>query len=80
MRDRLYLDMMQSVLGSSSKVLVDQKAGNNLMYLPLDKLMRSGEAASSPQPAADVGKAGTPEALSMEPPRTRDALRSREGR
>ncbi|MFC3625739.1 FtsH protease activity modulator HflK [Vogesella amnigena] len=40
MRDRLYLDMMQQVLSNSSKVYVDQKAGNNLLYLPLDKLMQ----------------------------------------
>src|SRR5262249_6962043 len=39
-RDRLYLDMMQSVLGNTSKALVDQKsAGNSLLYLPLDKLI-----------------------------------------
>ena len=45
-RDRLYLDMMQSVLGNSSKVLVDQKGGSNLLYLPLDKLMQQGAAAA----------------------------------
>jgi modulator of FtsH protease HflK len=38
-RERLYLDMMQAVLGNTSKVLVDQKGSNNLLYLPLDKLM-----------------------------------------
>jgi len=38
-RDRLYLDMMESVLSKSSKVLVDVEGGNNLLYLPLDKLM-----------------------------------------
>jgi modulator of FtsH protease HflK len=39
-RERLYLDMMQSVLGNTSKVLVDQRAGSNsLLYLPLDKLV-----------------------------------------
>ena len=38
-RDRLYLDMMESVLNKSSKVMVDVKGGNNLLYLPLDKLM-----------------------------------------
>src|SRR4029453_1682722 len=36
-RERLYIDTMQTVLGNSSKVLVDQKAGSNLLYLPLDK-------------------------------------------
>lgn len=37
-RERLYLDAIQKVLESSSKVLVDVEGGNNLMYLPLDKL------------------------------------------
>ena len=38
-RERLYLETMEDVLGKSSKVLVDVKGGNNMMYLPLDKLM-----------------------------------------
>jgi modulator of FtsH protease HflK len=42
-RERLYLDMMQSVLGNSSKVLIDQKAGtSNLLYLPFDQLLKQG--------------------------------------
>ena len=50
-RERLYIDMMQSVLGNSSKVLVDQKQGQSLLYLPLDKLMDSTRAAAA-APAA----------------------------
>jgi modulator of FtsH protease HflK len=49
----LYIDMMQSVLGNSSKVLIDQKGGNNMMYLPLDRMMeraRSESAAAGAQP------------------------------
>jgi len=38
-RERLYLDAIESVLSSNSKVLIDTKNGNNLMYLPLDKLL-----------------------------------------
>ena len=38
-RERLYIDMMESVLSNSSKVMVDVEGGNNLLYLPLDKLM-----------------------------------------
>jgi membrane protease subunit HflK len=38
-RERLYIDAMEEVLGNSSKVLVDVKGGNNMMYLPLDKIM-----------------------------------------
>ena len=44
-RDRLYIDMMQSVLGNSSKVLIDQKAGNSLLYLPLEQLLKQSAAA-----------------------------------
>ncbi|MCL1126151.1 FtsH protease activity modulator HflK [Shewanella surugensis] len=40
-RERLYLDAMQAVLSGTSKVLVDSKNSNNMMYLPLDKLMES---------------------------------------
>ncbi len=38
---------MEDVLGSSKKVIMDVKGGNNLMYLPIDKLMRSSENQSS---------------------------------
>jgi membrane protease subunit HflK len=37
-RERLYLDAVQNVLANTSKVMVDVKGGNNMMYLPLDKL------------------------------------------
>ena len=46
-RDRLYLDMMESVLANSSQVLVDIEGNNNLLYLPLDKLMARSTAAES---------------------------------
>ncbi len=45
-RERLYIDTMQEVLGSSSKVLVDVKGGNNMMYLPLDKIMEKQGTAT----------------------------------
>ncbi len=41
-RERMYQDMKQQILTSTSKVLVDQKnGGSNLLYLPLDKLIQS---------------------------------------
>ncbi len=40
-RERLYLDTMQEVLSANSKVLVDVEGGNNVMYLPLDKMMQN---------------------------------------
>ena len=37
-RERLYLSALQDVLGKNNKVLVDVEGGNNMLYLPLDKL------------------------------------------
>jgi membrane protease subunit HflK len=39
-RDRLYIDAMENVLANSSKVMIDVEGGNNLLYLPLDRLMQ----------------------------------------
>ncbi|RBW47205.1 FtsH protease activity modulator HflK [Psychromonas sp. B3M02] len=38
-RQRIYIETMEKVLGNASKVLIDNKAGGNLTFLPLDKLM-----------------------------------------
>lgn len=46
-RQRLYLETMESVLNSSSKVLIDNKSGGNLTFLPLDKLMSKGAAGNA---------------------------------
>lgn len=46
-RERMYLDMMQQVLSNTSKIVVDQKNGNNLLYLPLDKLINMGGGSST---------------------------------
>lgn len=47
-RERLYIDAIESVMGNSSKVLIDVKGGNNMMYLPLDKLTeQAGNSRSS---------------------------------
>jgi membrane protease subunit HflK len=41
-RERLYIDTMEQVLSSTSKVMIDQQSGgNSLMYLPLDKLVEN---------------------------------------
>ncbi len=48
-RNRLYLDTMEEVLSSSSKVLMDSKNGSNLTYLPLDKLIGTNRTGSAPE-------------------------------
>src|ERR1700761_2000312 len=45
-RERMYLETMENVYKNSRKVIVDTKGGNNMMYLPLDKLVFSGSAAA----------------------------------
>ena len=47
-RDRLYIDAIESVLSQSSKVVVDIEEGNNLLYLPLDRLAQSSAGAGAP--------------------------------
>lgn len=37
-RERLYIDTLQDVMGRTGKVMVDVEGGNNMMYLPLDRL------------------------------------------
>jgi modulator of FtsH protease HflK len=78
-RDRLYLDMMQTVLGNASKVFVDQKSGS-LLYLPLDKLIQ--QSAPSGTVAPEVPAAPRPPApdTALDASRSRDALRNRDSR
>lgn len=82
-RDRLYLDMMQEVLSGTNKIVVDQKNSNNLLYLPLDKLIEK----SSPAPAPATAPTTPPQVIAPVEPmvnnatrtqRTREAFRIRE--
>lgn len=45
-RQRLYIDAIQEVMTNSSKVLVDVEGGNNMLYLPLDKIIQQGSSRS----------------------------------
>jgi len=42
-RERLYLDSLEQVFSSSTKIMIDVEGGNNLLYLPLDQLMKREE-------------------------------------
>ena len=75
-RDRMYIDTLQQVYSNVSKVLVDSRAGSNLLYLPLDKLMQQaggGAAVAAPAPMP----AEAPAAAAVDS-RSRDGGRSRE--
>jgi len=45
-RDRLYIDAMEEVLGRTSKVLLDVQGGNQMLYLPLDKIVQGRDSAA----------------------------------
>jgi membrane protease subunit HflK len=76
-RERMYIDMMQQVMTSSSKVMIDQKNGNgSLLYLPLDKLMQQTGAVEAPQvPSKSAEQAPISEYM---PQRARELLIGRE--
>ncbi|MEQ8858797.1 MAG: FtsH protease activity modulator HflK [Pseudomonadales bacterium] len=46
-RDRLYIDAMETVLGNTTKVMIAVEGGNNIMYLPLDKLVQGGGSGAT---------------------------------
>lgn len=77
-RERLYQDAMQQILSSTTKVLVDSKQGQQLLYLPIDKLMQMSAPGTETVPAIATPPA-VPEA---NPPardaRSRDSLRNRD--
>ncbi|MBB3048523.1 membrane protease subunit HflK [Litorivivens lipolytica] len=45
-RRRLYIDAMQDVYSNSTKVMVDVEGGNNMLYLPLDRIAKGGAGGS----------------------------------
>ena len=88
-RERIYLETMQTVLANTSKVIIDQKGGQNLLYLPLDRLMQmTGTGGASPTGVDTVPKPvpmQVPETVTApaapvqpEPSRGREGLRSRD--
>ncbi|MBS0366101.1 MAG: FtsH protease activity modulator HflK [Proteobacteria bacterium] len=68
-RKRMYMDTIEGVLTRAHKVVIDTRAGGNMLYLPIDKLLEraheSEPAASAAAPAADAAQA--PAASAREP-------------
>ena len=77
-RQRLYLETIEQVMANSSKVLVDLESGNNVMFLPLDKLF-SGQGVGSVIRSDTLSSddIGTSSISIDDARRTRDPLRSR---
>ncbi len=88
-RDRMYTDAMQQIYSNTTKVLIDQQQGSNLLYLPLDRLMQlSGQGMlGAPPDAPPPTVAGTappqnatvvPGSTGSSDSRSRDSGRSRD--
>ena len=76
--ERLYLETMEQVLSNTTKVFVDQKAGNNILYLPLDQIIQQGARNGSVdmgRPSTEGGDAGTTQSFGRS--RSRPDVRAR---
>ena len=77
-RERMYIDTIQQVLSSTSKILIDQeKGGGSLLYLPLDKLIKANPGAAGSAAGTKIRddvQDSSPDATA----RSRETFRSRE--
>ena len=81
-RQRLYLEAVESVLANTNKVMIDVEGGNNLTYLPLDRIMqpRQGDGLSRNDSGTDIVQSGSSAVRSAldEANRRRGNLRGRD--
>jgi len=80
-RERLYLETMQQLYSNTTKIYIDQRSGQNLLFLPLDKILQMNGAGAQPATEPAAGSASGDAALSSAAPldsRSRDAFRNRE--
>lgn len=81
-RDRMYLEAMQQIFNSTTKVMVDTKANNSMIYLPLDKLIAQTAAesavAQTPAPVVNPTESAPYVESSRLNDRSRDIRSSRE--
>ena len=80
-RERLYLDTMQQIFSSTTKVLIDTKSASPLLYLPFDKLLQqaAGEGTGH-TPAQASGTPGGKDAAAESRVREAQSDRDRESR
>ena len=60
MRERLYIDSMQEVVERANTVMVDVKGGNNVIYLPLDRIRAPRGAAEAANSEGETGSVAVP--------------------
>ncbi|ABD70018.1 HflK protein [Rhodoferax ferrireducens T118] len=78
-RDRMYVDTMQQIYSSVTKVMIDSRQGSNLLYLPLDKIVQmTGQGADAATLTAPAAAPTNSAAVPTIDARARDAARSRD--
>lgn len=82
MRERMFIESMQEVLSNTSKIMVSGDGSNNLLYLPIDKLMQqgSGGASSSSSSSASSTTTGADASTRLPVQLQQRDLRTREAR
>ena len=78
MRDRLYIEAQEQILSSVSKVFIDQKNSNNLLYLPVDKLIQQATPDTTSPRVDVIPQVDMNQSSLQNVERTRDAFKSRE--
>jgi modulator of FtsH protease HflK len=73
-RERIYLDTLEEVLASSSKVILDTEDSGNVIYLPMDKLLEGQRLRDRNVERTPPSATPAPE---LEPQSTRETSRSR---
>lgn len=74
-RERLYIEAMEAVMASTNKIMVDVEGGNNLIYLPLDRL---GQQQNQPgKDAASAAGSGASENTAPATTEQKNDLRER---
>lgn len=79
-RDRIYLETMQQIFTSTTKLMVDTKNNSNLLYLPLDKIIQQSEASASGKAPNQSGATSVPDAIPTVELKFNKDGRAREGR
>jgi membrane protease subunit HflK len=70
-RQRMYLDTMQQIYSRTTKVFVDSKGGNNVVYLPLDKLVEANRQQAKDAAEGASGAAASGAAAATDGPQAR---------
>lgn len=80
MRERMFIESMQEVLSNTSKIMVSGDGSNNLLYLPIDKLMQQGSGGSSSSSSSASSTTGADASTRLPVQLQQRDLRTRETR